>query len=159
MRKSLFVLGHALVLCCSQSLAQTPASAGTLIEFRTVRTTPAPGFSLVKSVNDSSFYLADSAFISDEDIEDARTDTSALNPGLLMLEVRLKPSAAARLREFTQHHVGERLAVLLNGELSGPPPRIMDPISGPALNISGLPLSKKAQQFAAAIAARWHSGH
>jgi len=159
MRKSLFVLGHTLVLCSSQSRAQTPATGGALIEFRAVRTTPAPGFSFVKSVADTSFYLADSTFISDEDIEDAGTDTSALNPGLLMLEVRLKPSAAARLHDFTQRHVGERLAVLLNGELTGPPPRIMDPIPGPTLSIFGLPLSKKGEQFAAAIAARWHSRH
>ena len=159
MGKSLFVLGHTLVLSWSQSRAQTPAPGGALIEFRAVRTTPAPGFRLVKLVSDTAFYLADSTLISDEDIEDARTDTSALNPGLLMLEVRLKPSAAARLQDFTQRHVGERLAVLLNGELSGPPPRIMDPISGPTLSISGLPRSKKAEQFAAAIAARWHSGH
>ena len=157
MRRSLLMLGEIVVLACSQALAQTPAHTSKLIEFRAVNANPAPGFYAVKSGNDTTFYLADSALISDDDIEDATTDTSALNPGVLILKVRFKPSAGARLREFTQHHVGERLAVLLNGELDGTPPRIMDPISGPSVMIT-LPLDKSAA-FAAAVTARWHSGH
>jgi preprotein translocase subunit SecD len=127
-----------------------------LIEIRAARRSPAPGFRLKKSNNDSSFYVADTALVSDDDIQDASTDTSALNPGLLILNVRLKPSAAARFHEYTKGHVGQFLAVLFNGELSGSPPIIRDAISGPALTIAGLPPS---QQFAAAVAARWPAGH
>ena len=158
MPRSLFVLGSMLALTSSLARAQTPASSGKLIEIRGVRTTPTPGFRLKKASNDSSYYLADSALISDDDIEGARTDTSSLNPGRLMLKVRLKPSAAARLHEFTQRHVGERLAVLFNGELSGTPPIIRDAISGPTFTIEGLP-SVTSQQFAAAVAARWPTEH
>src|SRR6185312_10302574 len=142
MRRSLLMLGEIVVLACSQALAQTPAHTSKLIEFRAVNARPAPGFHAVKSVNDTTFYLADSALLSDDDIQDATTDTSALNPGYLILEVRLKPSAAARVHEFTQHHVGDRLAVLFNGELSGSPPTIRDPISGPALQLEGPPVDK-----------------
>src|SRR2546430_3905824 len=49
----------------------------------------------------------------------------------LVLRMRLTPGAASRLNEFTQHHIGERLAVLLNGELSGALPVIRDPVSSP----------------------------
>jgi preprotein translocase subunit SecD len=151
------MFGEIVVLTCSQGLAQTPAHTSKLIEFRAVNASPAPGFHAVKSVNHATVYLADSPLISDDDIEDATTDTSALNPGLLILNVRFKPSAGARLRDFTQHHVGELLAVLLNGELDGTPPRIMDPISGPSVMIT-LPLDESAA-FAAAVAARWPSAH
>ena len=156
MYRSLLMLGELVVLTCSQALAQTPAHTNKLIELRAVHATPAPGFHAVKSVSDTTFYVADSALVSDDDIDAATTDTSALNPGLLILNVRFKPSAGARLREFTRHHVGERLAVLLNGELDGTPPRIMDPISGPNVMIT-LPLNKSAA-LAAAVTARWHSG-
>ncbi len=158
MRRSPIMLGHIFVLCCSQTLAQMPAPGGKLIELRAVRTTPARGFSVVKSVNDTSFYLADTALITDDDILDAQTDTSASNPGVLILRVHLRPGAAARIHDFTKRHVGKRLALLLAGELSGPPPIIRDAISGPVLNIEGSP-SPRSQQFAAAVAARWPSGH
>jgi len=158
MHRSLFVAGQIVVLASSQALAQTPSSTRNLIELRAVNAAPAPGFHPMKSVNDTVFYVADSALLSDDDIQDATTDTSALNPGHLILEVRLKPSAAARVHEFTQHHVGDRLAVLFNGELSGSPPIIRDPISGPALQFEGPPVDKTGQ-FAAAIAARWYSAH
>ena len=109
----------------------------------------------MKSAEGTSFYLADTALVSDDDIITARTDTSARNG--LVLEIRLKPAAAARFQEFTEHNIGGRLAVLLNGQLSGTLPRILDPISTPRLTLVGLPPGE-AQRFAAPVAARWHSG-
>lgn len=155
MRRSLVTLGSIVVLGWAPIRAQTLASKGTLIEIRAVRKGPAPGFRLQKSVNDSSFYLADTALLSDDDLQEVRTDTSALNPGLLILNVRMKPSAAARVHEFTERHVGDSLAVLVNGELSGTPAIIRDPISGPLFTIS----VRGSQRFAAAVAARWPTAH
>ena len=155
MRKSLLSSGCLCLLLCSQAAAEAPPGNHALIELRAVRMTPAPGYSLVKSADDTSFYVADAALVSDNDIAAARTDTSTLNG--FVLKITLKPGAAARFHEFTKEHVGERLAVLLNGELSGTPPRIVDPISTPMLTLVGLP-PREAQRFAAAVAARWHSG-
>ncbi len=154
MRTFLASFGYICFVYCSQAGAQTSARGHALIELRPARMTPAAGYPLVKSVADTSFYLTDTALVSDDDIADARTDTSALNG--LVLEVRLKPAAASRLHEFTQHHIGERLAVLLNGELSGTPALIVDPVSNGGLELGGLPPGN-AQRFAAAVAARWHS--
>jgi preprotein translocase subunit SecD len=158
MSRSLLALGAILLLGCSQVLAQAPAPSGSLIEIRAVSTVPASGFRLKKSTNDNSFYVADTALVSDDDIQEASTDTSALNPGVLLLYVRLKPGAAARLHEFTQRHVGERLALLFNGQLTGTPPIIRNAIAGPTLTITGPP-SATSQQFAAAVTARWPSAH
>jgi preprotein translocase subunit SecD len=75
----------------------------------------------------------------------------------IVLDVRLEPRAAARLQEFTKHHIGEYLAIFYNGELLGTPPRIIDPVSNPAIMLSGLPPTD-AQRLAEAVAARRHSG-
>jgi hypothetical protein len=151
MSRSIILLGYICLLCCSQTVAQTPAGNRPWIELRAARTTPAGGYPLVKSVNGTRFYVADSALVSDDDIASATVDTGASNG--VVLEVRLEPRAAARFTEFTQHHVGEYLAVLFNGELRGTPPRIMDPITTPMLTLTGLPLAD-AQRFAAAVAAQ-----
>src|SRR5256885_8123100 len=116
MKRSLGWLACIYLVCCSQASTQTPARSHSLIELRAVRDRSAAGYSVKKSVDDTSFYLADRPVVSDDDIAEASTDTSAANG--LVLRMRLTPGAASRLNEFTQHHIGERLAVLLNGERS-----------------------------------------
>ncbi len=119
--------------------------------------TPAPGYPLVRSVGDTNYYIADTAIVSDDDIADARADTNTLNG--LVIKIRLKPPATSRLHEFTQRHLRERLAGFLNGELSGTPALIVSPVKEDALTLEvGRPAGFNAQQFAVAIAARWHSG-
>jgi preprotein translocase subunit SecD len=155
MNRSLGVFSCICLVCYSHAVAQTPARSHSLIEFHPARMTPAPGYPLVKSVGDTNYYVADTPIVSDDDITDARADTSALNG--LVIEIRLKPPAASRLHEFTQRHLKEHLAVFLNGELSGTPALIVGPVSTGTLTLVGRPAGN-AQQFAAAIAARWHSG-
>src|SRR5260221_2258765 len=143
------------LVCCSQASTQTPARSHSLIEFRAVRDRSAAGYSVKKSVDDTSFYLADRPVVSDEDIADASTDTTVAND--LVLRIRLTPSAASRLNRFTRQHIGERLAILLNGELSGALPVIRDPVSSPlAMDLRVSPAV--AHRFAAAVMAPWHSG-
>jgi preprotein translocase subunit SecD len=153
--RSLGVFACICLVCYSHAVAQTPARRHSLIEFRAARMTPAPGYPVVKSVGDTNYYLADTAIVSDDDIADARADTSAMNG--LVIEIRLKPPADSRLHEVTRRHLRERLAVFLDGELSGTPALIVSPLSTGTLTLVGRPAGN-AQQFAAAIAARWHSG-
>jgi len=155
MKRSLGWLACIYLVCCSQASTQTPARSHSLIELRAVRDRSAAGYSVKKSVDDTSFYLADRPVVSDDDIAEASTDTSAANG--LVLRMRLTPGAASRLNTFTQHHVGERLAVLLNGELSGALPVIRDPVSSPLeMDLRLSPVV--AHQLAAAVSARWRSG-
>ena len=155
MKRSLGWLACIYLVCCSQASTQTPARSHSLIELRAVRDRSAAGYSVKKSVDDTGFYLADRPVVSDDDIAEASTDTSAANG--LVLRIRLKPAAASRLNKFTQHHIGERLAVLLNGELTGALPVIRDPVSSPLeMDLRLRPAA--AHRFAAAVSARWHSG-
>ena len=156
MKRSLGWLACIYLVCCSQASTQTPARPHSLIQFRAVRDRSSAGYSVKKSLDDTSFYLSDRPVVSDDDIAEASTDTSAANG--LVLRMRLKPSAASRLNKFTQHHIGERLAVLLNGELSGALPVIRDPVSSP-LEMDLRLSPAVAHRIAAAVSARWHSDH
>src|SRR5260370_17836503 len=126
MKRSLGWLACIYLVCCSQASTQTPARPHSLIELRAVRDRSAAGYSVKKSVDDTSFYLADRPVVSDEDIAEASTDTSAANG--LVVRMRLKPGAASRLNTFTHHHIGERRAVLLYGRLCRSFPLINDPL-------------------------------
>lgn len=155
MKRSLAWLACIYVVCCARASTQTPARGHSLIELRAVRDKSAAGYSVRKSVDNTRFYLANGALVSDDDIAEASTDTSAANG--LVLGIRLKAGAASKLNEFTQHHIGERMAVLLNGELSGAPAVIRDPVSSPFEMDLRLPPAVR-HRFAAAVAARWRAG-
>lgn len=156
MSRSLGLFAFICLVCYSAAVAQTPTRGRSLIEFRPARMTRAAGYPLVKSVGDTTFYLANSALISDDDIVNATTDTSALNA--LVVTIHLTPSAASRLQEFTQRHLREYLAVYLNGQFNGSPALIVDTLSTSTLTLE-VARPADAQQFAAAVAARWPSGH
>ena len=153
MFRALVQLGCLCLLFRCDAVAQTSASRERL-EFRAARTTPAVGYPVAKSLNGTSFYLSDAALLTDIDFASATVDSTTSNG--IVLSVRLEPRAAARLQEFTQHHVGDYLAILVDGELLGTPPRIMDPVSQPAIEIGGLPPAD-ARRVAAAVAARRRS--
>jgi len=89
MKGSLGWLACIYLVCCSQASTQTPARSHSLIELRAVRDRSAAGYSVKKSVDDTGLYLADRPVVSDDDIADASTDTSAANG--LVLRMRLTP--------------------------------------------------------------------
>ena len=93
MKRSLRWLASIYLVCCSQASTQTPARPHSLIELRAVRDRSSAGYSVKKSLDDTSFYLSDRSVVSDDDIAEASTDTSAANG--LVLRMRLKPSAAS----------------------------------------------------------------
>ena len=64
---------------------------------------------------DTTVFLASEALLSDRDIVSVRT-TAQPNGGLL-LRVRYRPEAAARLAEATGGHVDDQLAVLLDSRV------------------------------------------
>jgi preprotein translocase subunit SecD len=156
MKRSLGWLAGIYLVCCSRAVAQTPPRARSLIELRAVRDRPAAGYSVRQSIGDTTFYLAERPLVSDNDIVEASTDTTGGNS--VVLRIELKPGAASRLKEFTQQHIGEQLAVLLNGQLSGSPAVIRDPVSSP-LEMDLRLCPAPAHRFTAAVRARWHSGH
>ena len=158
-RPILALVASVAWICCAclrPAAARMPARSHALIELRPARLAAAPGYGVVTTAADTTFYLADTALVSDGDIAYATIDTSAAN-GLLLV-VRLAQSGRSKLRAFTGGHIGERLAVVLDGELNGTPPLIMDTLSGTQwVTVVRLP-QISAQRFATDAAAHWRSG-
>jgi preprotein translocase subunit SecD len=136
--------------------AGAPGTRLALVEAHVARTTPAPGFVLTKSIADSSYYLQRQVVFDDRDITSARTASSTDG---LALSIHLSPQGVARLNEATRAHVGERIAVLIQGRLNNAAPirqRITLRPEQPLTMAVRLPKAD-ADRFAAAVAARWPS--
>jgi preprotein translocase subunit SecD len=138
----------------SQSPAARPVRKGNLFELRIARHTPAPHYVLTKSVTDSTFYVQNRVIIADADIRAARTAPSTDG---VALTVHLTSDGATRFNQAVRAHVGERVAVFIQGRLNNAPviARGMQVTAAQPLTIAVHLPSADAQQFAAAVAARW----
>ena len=146
-----------LLLLATPAPAQTTSARGALIEVRLVRTTAAPGFLAMQSPGDTTLFVARRGVVSDTDIVEAHTIPS--HDGMVVV-VRFTPRAAARLSAVTKQHLGERLALMIDGELNGAPvvKSVLD-ANDTSLDI-GVQLPRTAaHRLEAAIAARWPPQH
>ncbi len=66
-------------------------------------------------------------------VETARGGDDGNQP---VLQIELTPDAGQRLEDFTTAHVGEEVAIVVDGEVVLQP-RVRDPIAGGRLEISG----------------------
>jgi len=146
-----------VLLLATQACAQSTNPREVLIELRLARNTAAPGFAAMRSLGDTTFFVAGRAIVSDSDIVEANTINT--HDGLLV-RVRLTSSAAARLSAATKRHLGERIAVLTGGKLNGAPV-VKGALSATErmLDIALQLPQSDAARFASAVAARWPSGH
>ncbi|MGH7530688.1 MAG: SecDF P1 head subdomain-containing protein [Gemmatimonadales bacterium] len=129
-----------------------------LIDVRLARDTAESGFMPMRSTSDTIFYLDRAHVVSDTDIQFARV---LLREEGFLIRARLTPSANSRHRTFLQQHVGERLAVILDGQLIGAPiiripPSDAQPSSAPYhLEISAKLADSTTQRIKALITTRW----
>ena len=146
-----FVVGALLVLS-PESRTQSPSHP--IIELRIAQTRAAPGYA-PRQVADTTFYVSDSILVSDSDIEHA--DTSWWE-GRLVVPIRLTPRAAKRLADATKNHIGDRMAMFLDGEFTGEALIVM-PINGRTLELEGIGPPTPVDRIAAEILARWPAHH
>jgi len=147
------LLVTALVLAAHVA-GQEPSAHPPLIQLRLARETPAPGFALTKSLADSTLYVASRVILEDAGIQQART--SPTTDGVV-LTIHVTPQAATRLTESFKGHIGWRLAILVNGQLNGAgviKQELRISAENPATLAIHLPRAA-ADEFAAAVAARW----
>ncbi len=139
-------------------MAQTPGAAGPIIELRVARTSSAPGFTQRGSVADTTFFVNDTALVSDSDIIEAHANRIENLTPMVAIAVTLKPQADDRVATATKRHVGDRLAIFLDHEFVGAPP-IVSAIGGAGpLHISAGPPAA-LDRIVAAVAARWPDHH
>jgi preprotein translocase subunit SecD len=148
----------SLLFLATQGLAQGTGAHHSIIQLRLARERPESGFVLTKSTADSNLYVAPLVIVDDADIVQARTTSTTDG---CVLTIRLRPAAATRLHEVTKAHIGERLAVFINEQLNGAGV-IREPlhigVERPVNVAVHLP-KVAADEFAAAVAARWPATH
>lgn len=138
-----------------QNRPNEPVQATTsVIELRVGRDEPEAGFHMWDENGD--LYVENRSIVSDLDIEDARASVGT--PGL-RVELWLTEDGARRLEQATKENVGQRIAVVINGELIAAP-RIMEPLRLEALDrhvtFGGADVpTDKARSVAEDIASRW----
>ena len=121
-----------------------------IIELRFAVTAPAPGH-VPRQLADSVFYVSEQVLLSDADI--VRADTSRYE-GRVMIHVRLRPQAAARLEAETRDRIGDRVAVFFSGELHSAA-EILSALSASLGMVVGGIESPKGDSVAAQVLARW----
>jgi preprotein translocase subunit SecD len=143
------ILSLALLLLARSAQLNSQISTPPIIELRLAVTRATPGYA-PRQLGDSTFYVIDSVLFSDPDIRRADTTWSE---GRLMVPIRLTSEAAARITDRTKDHVGDRIAVFFNGELTSAI-ILVSPLVGQSLMLDAVG-PPKAQALAAQIVARW----
>jgi preprotein translocase subunit SecD len=136
----------------AQEKSPQELSTRPTMELRIASTSPAAGRRPMKiPAQDTTFYVSDSSFVSDKQIVDVRSDSTAEG---LVLHVQLTPEGSSRMAKATSSHVGERGALIVDSRLLSAP-LIVQRVE-PTRFTAFLPLPKDvAREVAATIATRW----
>ena len=149
-------VSFALMLC-TQDQGARPGRP--LIDLRLASDTVESGFLPMRAPSDTIFYVDRAHVVSDSDIQSASVVLK--KDGFLLIQARLTPSAMSRYDTVVKQHVGERLAIILDGQflgapiIVGPPPPNTQPSSDPYVDISVQLADSTARRIKALIIARW----
>lgn len=143
-----FVLPFVLALAAGLGAC---ASEPT-IAFRIASTSPTADRHPMKLVaQDSTFYVADSIVISDNELADVRV---ARSDPFLVLRIQLTGEGQSRLGAATSSHIGERLALVIDSRLLAAP-LIVEGVAGRDLT-AGFKAPKDVEdEIAAIVEKRW----
>ena len=127
------------------SAAALSAKAG--VEIRPVLDAENPNaVALVDEESGATFWVEKTPVVGVDDLASANTWVSK---GQAFVGIKLTDDGAKKIQKFTRDHIGERMALVVDGRLIKAP-TIRDPIRGSALQIE--PLDKTtARQVAKAI--------
>lgn len=118
-RLALHGLAIWAIALATSACAQGPGREASLIQLRLARNGPAPGFEFMHAPPPlNGVYVDERTVLSDDDIEQAR---AYVRPNGLVVSIVLTQDGASRLANLTRQHVGDRLAVILDGELVDAP--------------------------------------
>jgi preprotein translocase subunit SecD len=146
---SALVLATAALATAFTATIELPAMALTApppdVQLRFAETEPAPGLTRIED-DGRVLYLQPQAVLTTPDIASAAlgADPFAASP---VVELTLTPTGRDRLAHATTDHVGEILAVLIDGTLVTAP-IIREPILGGRVQISGLMTAAEATDLA-----------
>ena len=144
----IFTIPVLVLLHCAKPSAQP----GPLIQFRVVQDKAHRDVERVP-YRDDTLYLDRHVAISDADL---RSVQPAVREGGLLLQLGFTPEGAERLSQVTAQHFGRRLAFILNSQLCGEPPLIVDTLSAEVPVVAMCELSEdQIPVMLKAVQARW----
>jgi preprotein translocase subunit SecD len=143
-------------------LAQQPVTPSQTAAVSPILNTSRSGFFEVVEANNSgkTLILADPdnltqrlairrvATVSANDVETAQVDFNQL--GMPMIAIKLTALGRSKLADFTTQNVGKRLAIVVNDRVLSAP-RVVEPITGGQVEVSGNFTFMEAQSLALAI--------
>jgi len=150
MRKAIIVFAACMLvmLACTTERNDTTES---YIEFRLAELSPADGLEMaVFKPTGQEFWLHPDVLMSDKDVASASPTGTGGNPAI---EVVLTESAAAEFAQFTEEHLSQHVAILVEGEVVSVPV-IRRPIDGGKVLIVGEFTREETEQIAAKLVAR-----
>ncbi|GLZ36785.1 hypothetical protein [Actinokineospora sp. NBRC 105648] len=102
--------------------------------------------------DDGSLYTVGPSIADISRLEDVKAESTENGTGWVVT-IKLSADAAAKFGSWTAEHVGERLAIVVDGKLVSAP-QIASPIPGGEVQISGNFTEKSAKQLAADISGK-----
>jgi preprotein translocase subunit SecD len=143
------MLSLALVSSCTPDSGAEQAGSTSLIELRLVRDVDAPGLHAVE-YDGETMYVEPVPVLSDRDLASVEP---SVQPGELMLHIRLTPEAAERIASVSSEEIGSRVAIIIDSKVRSAPV-IRDRIGHRADIMIGAS-QEAATRLAAIVRARW----
>jgi len=145
----LVVLSLVLVVSCTPDSGAEQAGSTSVIELRLVRDVAAPGLQAVE-YDGETMYVEPVPVLSDRDLVSVEP---SVQPGALMLHIRLTPEAAERIASVSSEEIGSRLAIIIDSKVRSTPV-IRDRLGHRAGMMIGAS-QEEATRLAAMVRARW----
>jgi preprotein translocase subunit SecD len=138
-----------LCLCLACAARQDVGASCPAIEMSAVADAQADSTKSATMVNDTTTILMSrSPLVTTDDITGASASASQPD-GKWIVNVTVTDEAAKRVQQFSEQHVGTRLALVVDGKVHGAP-RIAGPITGNKYKIDGFNQAD-AERLATAI--------
>jgi preprotein translocase subunit SecD len=133
------------------AIALSPAAfaQGVSVEFKPASVTVVDGYQAVKDGEGLTFYVAADALITNDDIVAASAEVDPLTHKPVV-SITFGAAGGNRFADYTSAHVGELVAVIVDGVVLSAP-RIMSPVLGGTVIINGQMSMADATRIASGI--------
>lgn len=149
MRKFTVIAASLLLLSHAPAFASDACKQWRPIEFHLAESNPGSGLIRLRVVGRTGFiYLHSPTELDDRDIESASVVLSQI--GQPSVQVKLRPSGFAKMRQLTKKCLHRQLAIVVNGKVISAPYLVSEQVDE-LLDIEGSFTLEEAQRLAAAL--------
>ena len=142
-RHNHLLIGLACIVTAAGSLAHSPGEPSPSISFRLAFQEQAPDTTKMQFQSpNEAVYVSKSSILEGSDLLKARVKRGPAGP---LLIITVTPDGAKRVKQTTSSHLGDRLALIVDGVLISAP-TIRQPIEGNELSVTSARLSEREME-------------